>query len=58
MLQSNDDALGRGNKETPDIVLLDYTMQGMDGYETLIYLKEHHPKIKVIILSMHNDEKK
>ncbi len=40
----------------PDIILLDVDMPEMDGYETTKYLKEHHPEIKIIILTHHNSE--
>ncbi|MFD1144487.1 response regulator [Larkinella insperata] len=42
--------LGRGT--LPDMVLLDISMPDMDGYETAKYLKERHPAIKVLALSM------
>ncbi len=36
----------------PDVVLLDLHMQDMDGREVSRELLEHHPEIKIIILSM------
>ena len=36
----------------PDIVLMDITMPVMDGVETTKWLKQNHPKIKVLALSM------
>jgi two-component system, NarL family, invasion response regulator UvrY len=41
----------------PDVVLLDVSMPGMDGYETAKYLKDNHPDIRAIALSMFDDEK-
>ena len=35
----------------PNVVLLDLLMPGMTGVETLKDLKQHHPAIKVIMLS-------
>ena len=40
----------------PDIVLVDINMPGMNGYETTLWLKEKHPEIKVLCLSMLDDE--
>ena len=41
----------------PDIVFLDINMPEMDGYETAIFLSQDYPEIKVIALSMYDDEK-
>jgi two-component system, NarL family, invasion response regulator UvrY len=41
---------------TPDIVLLDINMPEMDGYETALWLKKHKPEIKVLALSMYDNE--
>lgn len=40
----------------PDIVLLDINMPEMDGYETTNWLKQNHPQVKVLALSMYNNE--
>jgi two-component system invasion response regulator UvrY len=40
----------------PDIILLDINMPVMDGYEIASWLKEKHPDVKVLALSMNNDE--
>ena len=40
------------SKPIPDIVLLDITMPVMDGVETAWWLKQHHPDVKVLALSM------
>jgi two-component system invasion response regulator UvrY len=43
--------------ERPDIALLDINMPEMDGYETATRLSQDYPEIKVIALSMYDDEK-
>lgn len=40
----------------PSIVLLDISMPVMDGFETARWLKDHHPDILVMALSMQDDE--
>lgn len=40
----------------PEIVLLDINMKQMDGFETAAWLKEHHPDIKILALSMYENE--
>ena len=41
----------------PDIILLDYNMPVMNGYETVKWLTKNHPKIKVLALSVEDNEK-
>ena len=40
----------------PDLVLLDINMPQMDGYATSLWLKKNYPDIKILALSMHDDE--
>jgi len=42
--------------EEPSIILLDINMPIMNGFETIAWLNEHKPNIKVITLSMDDDE--
>lgn len=39
----------------PDVVILDITMPGLGGLETLERIRSRHPGIRVILLSVHGD---
>lgn len=43
-------------KNIPDIILLDISMPIMDGFETSKWLKENHPQVMVLALSMQGDD--
>ncbi len=43
-------------KKVPDVVLLDLKMPEMDGMETIKQLKTDYPDVKVLILTMYDDE--
>jgi two-component system invasion response regulator UvrY len=40
----------------PDIVLMDINMPEMDGFETTQWLKQNHPQVQVLALSMYDNE--
>jgi two-component system, NarL family, invasion response regulator UvrY len=40
----------------PQLVLMDINMPEMDGYETTLWLKRNYPDIKVLALSMYDNE--
>ncbi|MCF6350045.1 MAG: response regulator transcription factor [Flavobacteriaceae bacterium] len=42
--------------EPPDIILMDVQMPIVNGIEATQWLKENHPKIKVLALTMEDDE--
>jgi len=43
-------------KPVPNIVLLDISMPVMDGFATALWLKETHPEVLIMVLSMQDDE--
>ena len=44
-------------KERPDIVLMDLKMPVKDGIETTKYLNKHFPAVRILILTMFEDER-
>ncbi|CAA9503359.1 MAG: hypothetical protein AVDCRST_MAG53-2112 [uncultured Solirubrobacteraceae bacterium] len=53
--QRGDEVMALVEQHRPDLVLLDGRMPGMDGIECLKLIKEHHPHIKVVMLSASED---
>lgn len=48
------DKLDKNN--LPDLILLDINMPVRDGYDTALWLKQNYPFIKVLALSMYDNE--
>jgi two-component system, NarL family, invasion response regulator UvrY len=44
------------DKNLPQLVLMDINMPEMDGFATAQWLKENHPDVKVLALSMYDNE--
>jgi len=44
------------NASLPDLIVLDINMPVMDGYETAQWIKDNHPEINIIILTMFDSE--
>lgn len=44
------------NSALPQVVLLNINMPQKDGYETALWLKQNHPEVNVLALSMYDDE--
>ena len=45
------------SRRVPDVVLLDLQMPVLDGTATADYLREHYPLIKIIVLTMHDEDR-
>jgi len=50
------EVLGLLHTHTPQLILLDINMPGINGFEVLKRVKSYYPKIKVIMLSTYNEE--
>ena len=46
----------KSRNNIPDIVLLDITMPVMDGFETAKWIRENHPDMLILALSMQSDD--
>lgn len=44
-------------RKTPDVVLLDLQMPVMDGTATADYLRENYPLVKIVVLTMHDEDR-
>ena len=53
---SGEEALEIVDKESPDIILLDLMMPGMDGIECLERIKKKKPATNVIMITALNDD--
>src|SRR5512134_3343510 len=54
--RNGQEAVGKVWKSEYDLVLLDIKMPGKSGLEVLKEIKQHRPKLPVVILSMHPEE--
>lgn len=55
--ENGDDLLKNIEEAAPDVVLMDLRMPVKDGIEATKYISKHYPKIAVLVLSMHEDDK-
>ncbi len=52
---SGEEALERLRELSPDIVIMDLAMPGMDGLTAMIRIQESYPRVKVLVVTQHAD---
>lgn len=50
------EALSMADRYSPDVVLLDINLPGLNGIEVARLLKRRHPRLGIIIVTMHEDD--
>jgi DNA-binding NarL/FixJ family response regulator len=53
---SGEEAIDLVAREQPDVVLMDIAMKGITGLEAAARMRDTHPSVRVVILSMHSGE--
>ncbi len=53
--EKGEDLLSRLAQESPDAIISDIRMPGIDGLELLSTIQEQHPELPVIIMTAHSD---
>lgn len=54
--RSMEEALACIGRELPDVVLSDIGLPGMDGIQGIKHLKERHPDLLILMLSVYDDD--
>lgn len=55
--ENGEELLNNIQEAAPDVVLMDLRMPIKDGIEATKYINKHYPKIAVLILTMHEEDK-
>src|SRR6185369_12381554 len=54
--RSMEEALDRIKQEMPDVMLCDIGLPGMSGIEGIRILKEHYPRLSLLMLTVYDDD--
>jgi DNA-binding NarL/FixJ family response regulator len=54
---TGEEALSRATEAHPDVVLLDVSMPGRGGLETVSELKKRNPRVRVLMLTVHPEDR-
>jgi DNA-binding NarL/FixJ family response regulator len=55
-VENGRDAVRCSGEATPDLVLMDLSMPGMNGIEAITEIKARYPKVKILVLTVHINE--
>lgn len=55
--ESCEDAIKKVSDELPDVILMDISLPGMSGIHGTKLIKEKHPDIDIIVLTIHENDK-
>jgi two-component system invasion response regulator UvrY len=53
--QCGEDAYGQYLKHRPQVVVIDLSMQGMGGFETIRRIHAQRPEVRIVVFTMHDD---
>src|SRR2546430_9744584 len=56
--RSMEEALEKIGHQLPDVVLSDIGLPGMSGLEGICILKEHHPDLLILMLTIYDDDER
>lgn len=54
--ENGKDAIRLAGSLSPDLIVMDLSMPGINGAESIIEIKKRYPEIKVMVLTVHNAE--
>ena len=51
------EAIEKAKQMAPNVIVIDITMPNLNGIEATLQIKKINPKIKVLVLTVHDNEK-
>lgn len=54
---TGEEALARSSEHRPDVVILDVSMPGRGGLETVAELKKRNPRVRILMLTVHPEDR-
>ncbi|MCR2806355.1 response regulator transcription factor [Paenibacillus soyae] len=53
---NGEEAIALCERESPDVILMDIRMPGMNGVDAARHIKKHYPDVQILFLTMHQDD--